>query len=66
VKLVANWLLRSAQSNDELGSFEFAGNTRTAMDGYDALVQAHMDLLEQLADEIAETLRDQTNTGESR
>jgi hypothetical protein len=66
VKLVANWLLRSAQSNEELGSFEFAGSTRTAADGYDALVQAHMDLLEQLADEIAETLQRQTNTGENR
>ena len=66
VKLVADWRLRSGASGDELGSFEFSRHAATRADGYDALVQTQIALLDQFAVEIAATVRQVNVKGESQ
>jgi hypothetical protein len=57
VILVADWQLRDPRSGRVLGRHEFVQSTLTDADGYDALVRAHIALLEQLSGAIAATLR---------
>lgn len=56
VVLDAGWLLRDASTGRVLGRYRLARSTLTDRPGYDALVQAHVALLEELARAIAGTL----------
>ncbi len=58
VVLDADWQIVDAGSDQVLGRYRFAHSTLTDSGGYDALVQAHVSLLQQLAQAIAGTLPD--------
>jgi hypothetical protein len=57
VILAADWQLRDPRSGRVLGRHELVHSTLTDADGYDALVRAHVALLEELSEAIAATLR---------
>lgn len=56
VAIAAEWRLRETSTNRMLGRHELVHSTLTTEPGYDALVQAHISLLEALSEAIAESL----------
>lgn len=56
VILAADWQLRDAESGQVADRYRVVRSTLTAEGGYDALVRAHVTLLDELSTAIAETL----------
>jgi uncharacterized lipoprotein YmbA len=56
VVLVADWHLRDGETGALLQSFDFSRRVLTEESGYDALVAAHVELIEQLSGAIAQSL----------
>jgi hypothetical protein len=56
VVLAAEWWLRDARTGRVIGRYEFVRSAQTSENGYDAMVRAHVTLLEQLSAAIAESL----------
>ena len=58
-KLIANWRLRRAKSNEIIKSYAFSRQAALRADGYDILVQTQIDLLVELAVAIADSLKEE-------
>ena len=58
-KLIANWRLRKANSDEIIKSYAFSRQAALRADGYDILVQTQIDLLVELAVAIAASLKEE-------
>ena len=58
-KLIANWRLRNARTDEVITAYAFSQQAPLMADGYDTLVQTQIDLLVELAVAIAASLKEE-------